>query len=49
MDGRIDVLEVDGKIVGTGSRTDNHITRVYVLPEYEGKGFFRHAYLKIKL
>lgn len=38
-DGKIDVLSVDGKIVGTGSRTDNHITRVYVLPEYEGKGF----------
>ena len=39
VDGRIDVLEVNGKIVGTGSRTDNHITRVYVLPEYEGQGF----------
>ena len=37
--GKIDVLTVDGKIVGTGSRTDNHITRVYVLPEYEGKGY----------
>lgn len=34
--GRIDVLTVDGKIIGTGSRKDNHITRVYVLPEYEG-------------
>lgn len=38
-EGRIDVLVADGKIVGTGSRTDNHITRVYVLPEYEGQGF----------
>lgn len=37
--GRIDVLTVDGKIIGTGSRKDNHITRVYVLPEYEGQGF----------
>lgn len=36
---RIDVLMADGKIVGTGSRTGNHITRVYVLPEYEGQGF----------
>lgn len=36
---RIDVLIVDGKIIGTGSREENHITRVYVLPEYEGKGF----------
>ena len=38
-DGKIDVLLVDGKIIGTGSRTDDHITRVYVLPEYEGKGY----------
>ena len=30
---RIDVLIVDGKIIGTGSREENHITRVYVLPE----------------
>ena len=33
------VLVKDGEIIGTGSRTDNHITRVYVLPEYQGKGF----------
>lgn len=38
-EGRIDVLTVEGMIVGTGSRTKNHITRVYVLPEYEGQGF----------
>ena len=38
-DGRIDVLVVNGEIVGTGSRIDNHITRVYVLTEYEGQGF----------
>ena len=36
---KIDVLIVDGRIVGTGSRNENHITRVYVLPEYEGKGY----------
>ena len=30
---------MDGTIVGTGSRDENHITRVYVLPEYEGKGY----------
>lgn len=30
---------VDGKMIGTGSQTDHHITRVYVLPEYEGQGF----------
>lgn len=36
---KIDVLYIDGIMVGTGSRTDNHITRVYVCPEYEGKGY----------
>ncbi len=39
MDGKIDVLIIDGKIAGTGSREEDHITRVYVLPEYEGKGY----------
>ena len=36
---RIDVLVLDERIVGTGSRRDNHITRVYVLPEFQGQGF----------
>lgn len=36
---KTDVLCVDGIIIGTGSRTDNHITRVYVRPEYEGTGY----------
>ena len=35
---RLDLL-VDGEVVGTGSRIDDHITRVYVLPEHEGKGY----------
>ena len=26
-------------MVGTGSRDGNHITRVYVLPEFQGKGY----------
>ena len=39
MDGKIDVLIIDGRIVGTGSREENHITRVYVLPEYESMGY----------
>ena len=26
-------------MIGTGSHTDNHITRVYVLPEYQGQGY----------
>lgn len=33
------VLEVSGVIVGTGSYERNHITRVYVLPQYQGKGY----------
>lgn len=37
--GRIGVLVKDSEIIGTGSRTGNHITRVYVLPEYQGLGF----------
>ena len=38
-DGKIRVLTADGEIIGTGSREKNHITRVYVLPEHEGKGY----------
>ena len=30
---------MDNQIVGTGSHEDNHITRVYVLPEFQGKGY----------
>ena len=37
--GRNGVLIFDGEIIGTGSHTDNHITRVYVLPEFQGQGF----------
>ena len=37
--GRIKVLIKDGEIIGTGSCTDNHITRVYVLPEYQKQGY----------
>lgn len=37
--GNVGVLVVDNRIVGTGSREDNHITRVYVLPEFQGKGY----------
>lgn len=37
--GDVSVLKIDGKIVGTGCFVDNHITRVYVLPEYQKKGY----------
>lgn len=33
------MLLCDGKLVGTGSRNANHITRVYVLPAEQGHGF----------
>ncbi|MDD6434486.1 MAG: GNAT family N-acetyltransferase [Ruminococcus bromii] len=37
--GRISVLINDGEIIGTGSHTDNHITRVYVVPDFQGQGY----------
>lgn len=38
-DGLVGILLVDGTCVGTGCFRDNHITRVYVSPEYQGKGY----------
>lgn len=35
----VSFLKIDGKIVATGCFVDNHITRVYVLPEYQKKGY----------
>lgn len=37
--GNVSVLVVDDIIVGTGSFVDNHITRVYVLSQYQGRGY----------
>lgn len=37
--GNVGILMVDNQIVGTGSHVGNHITRVYVLPEFQGKGY----------
>lgn len=37
--GYVSVLKIDENIVATGSYVDNHITRVYVLPEYQKKSF----------
>lgn len=37
--GNVGILVVDNQIVGTGSHEGNHITRVYVLPEFQGKGY----------
>lgn len=35
----VSVFKIDGNIVATGSFADNHITRVYVLPEHQKKGY----------
>lgn len=37
--GYVSVLKIEGNIVATGCFVDNHITRVYVLPEYQKKGY----------
>lgn len=37
--GLVGILLVDGMIVGTGCYKENHITRVYVKPEYQGLGY----------
>ena len=37
--GRVYVLRDNGIIVGTGSYEKQHITRVYVLPRYQGRGY----------
>lgn len=37
--GNVGILTVNHQIAGTGSREGNHITRVYVLPEFQGKGY----------
>lgn len=38
-DGCVGVLWDDNRIVGTGCYKDDHITRVYVKPEYQGRGY----------
>lgn len=39
-EGNVWVLILDGQIIGTGTvEEDNHVTRVYVLPEFQGKGY----------
>lgn len=37
--GNVGILVVNNQIVGTGSHEENHITRVYVLPEFQRKGY----------
>lgn len=37
--GYVSVLKIDGKIIATGCFVEDHITRVYVLPEHQKKGY----------
>ena len=37
--GDVGVLRIDGKIIATGCFVENHITRIYVLPEHQKKGY----------
>lgn len=37
--GLVRVLTVDNSTVGTGSVNENHITRLFISPECQGKGF----------
>lgn len=39
VNGNVGILKDNDQIVGTGSRDGNHITRVYVLPEFQGNGY----------
>lgn len=40
--GCVGILIKDGKIVGTGQYQGNHITRVYVDPDFQGNGCGSH-------
>lgn len=37
--GLVGILRNENVVVGTGCYKDNHITRVYVSPAYQGKGY----------
>lgn len=37
--GSVGILLKENRIIGTGCYKDNHITRVYVKPQYQGQGF----------
>ncbi len=37
--GYVYILLCDNQLVGTGTQIENHITRVFVLPEFQGKGY----------
>jgi len=42
------MLELEGKIIASGSIVENEIKRVFVLPEYQGKGYGRKIMERIE-
>lgn len=46
--GNVWVLSDGEQIVGTGSRDKNHITRVYVAPQFQGNGYGSHIMRKLE-
>lgn len=46
--GIVYVLEAGGILVGTGSYEGSHITRVYVLPQHQGKGYGSHILMNLE-
>jgi GNAT superfamily N-acetyltransferase len=42
------ILELEGKIIGTGSIVGNEVKRVFVLPDYQGKGYGKKIMTKIE-
>lgn len=46
--GSVSVCKVNGKIIATGCFVENHITRVYVLPEHQKKGYGTFIMKKIE-
>lgn len=42
------MLELDGKVIASGSIVEEEIKRVFVLPEYQGRGYGRKIMTKIE-
>lgn len=46
--GMVDVLFADGQLIGTGSHQGNHITRVFVAPQFQGNGYGKHILYQLE-
>ena len=47
-EGNMRVLRMNERIIGTGCLEGNHITRVYVLPEFQNKGYGTRMMLELE-